>query len=116
MFSYTECRNRVRLTFICEGAQRTYITDVDYRTAWQTFKGRWMKTTAIEDVDDGGERERLIRRIREKVMMAVTVADTYCHSLYGALLMELSPKISLNFTHLQMICTIRGIICCIMGK
>lgn len=62
MFSYTECRNRVRLTFICEGAQRTYITDVDYRTAWQTFKGRWMKTTAIEDVDDGGERERLIRR------------------------------------------------------
>lgn len=48
----------VRLSVICEGAQRTYVTDVDYRTAGQRFIGRLMETAAADDADDGGERER----------------------------------------------------------
>lgn len=41
-----------------EAAQRTYFTDVDYRAAQQRFMGRWMETTATDDVDDGEEIER----------------------------------------------------------
>lgn len=47
-----------RLSVICEGAQRIYVNDVDCRTAKQRFIGRWIETTATDDADDGGERER----------------------------------------------------------
>lgn len=45
-------------------------------------------------------RERFIRRKREKLMKAVTVAVTQCH-LSLTLLMGPNPKISSNLTHLQ---------------
>lgn len=38
--------------------KRIYVTDVDYKTDRQGFIGRWMKTTATDDVDDNGDSER----------------------------------------------------------
>lgn len=46
------------IVVICEGEQRIYVTDVDYKTDRQRFIGRWMKTTATDDADDDRESER----------------------------------------------------------